>query len=253
MPGAKSASGMAATCCAQTGFAYLTVQAPGKFENQPLGLYVLIENPDAEFALDRLGSKKTPIFKPVTTDLFKDLGNDWKSYEGIYDLKTHASPAQRQRLIEFARLVTNADDAEFARRLPEFLDLKSFAGFVAGHVLLSSYDGFLTNGQNYYLCLDPRSNRFLASPERQPALVQRHPIRRGVAATPLSRSKFADPSPGLSEQPMIWPSNLPGWKVANCSGTARGPRAQAPRRFLLRLLQSCESPANLPRRSICGS
>ena len=144
----------------RAGFAYLTVNVVGKSQEQPLGLYVLIENPDADFAKDRFGSKKAPIFKPVTTELFKDLGDDWKAYAQIYDLKTHATPEQWQRLIQFARLVTGADDLEFARRLPEFLDIESFAAFVAGHVLLASYDGFLTNGQNFYLYLDPRSNRF---------------------------------------------------------------------------------------------
>ena len=56
--------------------------------------------------------------------------------------------------------MTRADDAEFARRIADFLDLDEFAGFLAGLVLLSSYDGFLTNGQNFYLYLDPHSNKF---------------------------------------------------------------------------------------------
>ncbi len=144
----------------RTGYAYLTIDVPGRFTNQALGLYVLVENPDGDFAKDRFGSKKIPIFKPVTTELFKDLGPDWNAYAAIYDLKTEATAEQRARLIEFARLVTHAAPAEFARRLPEYLDLESFAGFVAGHVLLSSYDGFLSNGQNFYLYLDPRSNQF---------------------------------------------------------------------------------------------
>ena len=144
----------------RTAYAYLTVDAPGSLDHRPLGLFVLVENVDAVFALDRFGSKKTPIFKPVTADLFRDLGNDWNVYAGIYDLKTKATPDQLQRVIDFARLVTGANDEEFARRLPDFLDLEEFAGFVAGHVLLSSYDGFLTNGQNFYMYLVPDSNRF---------------------------------------------------------------------------------------------
>jgi hypothetical protein len=144
----------------RTSYAYLTVDAPGRFANQPLGLYVLIENIDEDFAADRFRSKRTPIFKPVTMDLFKDLGQTWEDYAAIYDLKNHATPSQLARVVQFAQLVTHADDAEFARRLPEFLDLEEFAGFVAGHVLLSAYDGFLTNGQNFYMYLDPHSNRF---------------------------------------------------------------------------------------------
>jgi hypothetical protein len=144
----------------RTAYAYLTLDVPGVFARQPLGLYVLIENIDGDFATDRFGSKTVPIFKPVTPYLFKDLGPDWKAYADIYDLKTRANPEQLDRLIQFARLVTNADDVEFARRLTEFLDLEEFAAFVAGHVLLASYDGFLSNGQNFYLYLDPRSNKF---------------------------------------------------------------------------------------------
>lgn len=144
----------------RTAYAYLTIDVPGKFPNRPLGLYVLIENIDADFAADRFGSENVPIFKPVTTELFQDLGDDWPAYAAIYDLKTKATPEQLARVCQFARLVTRAEDAEFAERLAEFLDLEEFAAFLAGHVLLASYDGFLTNGQNYYLFLDPRTGRF---------------------------------------------------------------------------------------------
>ena len=94
------------------------------------------------FAKDRFGSKEVPIFKPVTYELFQELGSEWNDYAVIYDLKTEATPEQLQRIVEFARFVTQASDEDFAKRLGEYLDLEEFAGFVAGHVLLSSYDGF---------------------------------------------------------------------------------------------------------------
>lgn len=144
----------------RTSYAYVTVDVPGVMPDRPLGLFVMVENLDSDFALDRWGTKAVPIFKPVTPQLFRELGSTWKDYADIYDLKTVASPAQLQRVVDFAKLTTSADDATFAARLGEFLDLESFAGFLAGHVLTSSYDGFLSNGQNLYLYLDPRSNRF---------------------------------------------------------------------------------------------
>lgn len=144
----------------RTAYAYVTLNVPGEFENQPLGLYVMVEDIDGDFAKDRFGSKKTPIFKPVTYELFEHLGDDWSAYEAIYDLKTEATPSQKQRVIDFARLVSKANDAEFEQQLPSFLDIPEFAAFVAGHVLLSSCDGFLANGQNYYVYLDPRTDKF---------------------------------------------------------------------------------------------
>jgi hypothetical protein len=144
----------------RTAYAYMTVDVEGAQAEQALGLYVMVENIGGEFAEDRFGSKQTPIYKPVTYDLFLYLGEDWDAYAEIYDLKTKATEEEKQRVIDFARLVTHADDSEFARLLPDFLDLQNFAAFLAGHVLMSSYDGFLSNGQNYYLYLDRRSNRF---------------------------------------------------------------------------------------------
>ncbi len=143
----------------RTAYAYITLDT-GQGHDEPRGLFVAIENIDGDFAKNRFGTRKAPVFKPVTYDLFQDLGDDWAAYEKIYDLKTKATPEQQQRVIDFAKLVTHASDAEFARKLPDFLDLDEFAAFVGGHVLLSSYDGFLVNGQNYYMYLDPRSNKF---------------------------------------------------------------------------------------------
>lgn len=144
----------------RTTYAYLAIDVPGLFTNQALGLYPMVENIDGDFAKDRFGSKKTPIFKPVTYDLFDYLGDDWSAYAEIYDLKTEAAPAQLARVPEFARLVSKADDAEFQQKLGEYLDIREFAAFVAGHVLLSACDGFLANGQNYYLYLHPRTGKF---------------------------------------------------------------------------------------------
>lgn len=148
----------------RTAYAYLSVSVRAEGDSaatpRPLGLYVMVEPVDAEFALDRFGSSRTPVFKPVTYELFQDLGDDWAAYADIYDLKTEATPAQRRRVMEFARLVTTASDDEFARRLDEFLDLDAFARFLACQVLLSNYDGPLSTGQNFHLYLDPVTDRF---------------------------------------------------------------------------------------------
>lgn len=144
----------------RTAYAYVSVSVEGKWSEKPLGLYVLVEPVNADFALEQFGSRRVPVFKPVTYELFQHLGDDWPAYADIYDLKTKATPAQLQRVVEFARLVTHADDEAFAQRLAEFLDIGKFARYLACEVLLSNYDSFLSNGQNFYLYLDPDSNRF---------------------------------------------------------------------------------------------
>jgi DNA-directed RNA polymerase specialized sigma24 family protein len=144
----------------RTAYAYLNVTVRGKFERKPLGLYAMVEPMDGAFAAEHFRSKSAPVFKPVTYKLFEHIGDDWSAYAPTYDLKTKATEKQKQRVIELARLVSNANDEEFAARVEDFLDFDAFARFLAGEVLLSSYDSFLANGQNYYLYLDPRSNKF---------------------------------------------------------------------------------------------
>ncbi len=144
----------------RTAFAYMSTSVAGKWDHKPLGLYVMVEPIDAHFTAERFGSRKVPIFKPVTYHLFEHLGDNWNSYADVYEPKTKLTPDQQQRVIDFARLVSKANDTEFSARIGEFLDLAEFAKFLAGQVVLSSYDGILFDGQNFYVYLDPKMQKF---------------------------------------------------------------------------------------------
>jgi spore coat protein CotH len=148
----------------RTAYAWLTVSVEGRWENRPLGIYLMVEPVDKAFMQERFGNKDMPVFKPVTYELFNDLGDDWSAYAPIYDLKTEATEGERRRLIELARLVTSATDAEFQTQIVDLVDLDLFARFLACEVLLANYDSILTTGQNFYLCLDMRSNKFVFVP-----------------------------------------------------------------------------------------
>jgi spore coat protein H len=144
----------------RTAYARVYVTVPGQYERKYLGLYGIIENVDATFVHERFEGKKGAIFKPVTPSLFSDLGDDWAKYRQAYDPKTDVSETRARRVIEFARLVSKADDAEFTARAEDYLDLDEFSRFMAVTVWLSTLDSILTTGQNYYLCLDPQTNKF---------------------------------------------------------------------------------------------
>ena len=150
------ASGIAAP---RTAYAWITIEIAGQ-DRKPNGFYAMLENIDKRFAKDRFGSSKAPIFKPVTPYLFKYLGDDWENYAAIYDLKTEATDKQTQQVIDFSRSLTSDTDEEFARTIESYLDLDQFSRYLASIVLIASYDGFLSNGQNFYMYLDPESNLF---------------------------------------------------------------------------------------------
>jgi spore coat protein CotH len=145
---------------ARTAYARVYVTVPGKFDRQYFGLYSLVENIDNDFAQRVFNAEKGAIFKPVTPNLFADLGDDWARYKQTYDPKTKVSAEDTRRIIEFAQLITKADDAEFAARVADYLDLDEFARFMAVTVWLSTMDSILGPGQNYYVYLHPKTRKF---------------------------------------------------------------------------------------------
>ena len=149
---------------ARTAYAQVYLTVPGKFDREYLGLYSLLEDVDNNFAEENFGTRKGALFKPVTPNPFADLGDDWKNYHQTYDPKTDLTQAQKQRLIDFCKLVTRADDAQFAAKLGDYLDLDEFARFMAVTVWLSTMDSILGPGQNYYVFIQPKTAKFQFMP-----------------------------------------------------------------------------------------
>ena len=146
---------------ARTAYARVFVTVPGKYDHKYLGLYDLVEDVSPAFLKERLGIAGGALFKPVTPSLFSDLGDDWKNYNQTYDPKNKPSDADKQRVIAFAKLVSQADDAEFAAKLPSYVDLDNFARYLALTAWMCDIDGILGVGQNYYLWLNPKTQKFM--------------------------------------------------------------------------------------------
>jgi hypothetical protein len=144
----------------RTAYARVFVTVPGKYEWKYLGLYSMTEAVDKQFTERHFGTKKGAIFKPVTPSLFTDLGADWAAYNQIYDPKGGLYDEQKKAVMELSRFLTKADDAAFAARIGEFIDLPEFARFMAVMVYLSDLDGILGPGQNLYLHLHPKNQQF---------------------------------------------------------------------------------------------
>jgi spore coat protein CotH len=148
----------------RTAYARVFVTVPGKYDRKYFGLYDLVEDVSKAFLKERFDTSKGALLKPVTPSLFSDLGDDWKNYNQTYDPKVDLSDEDQQRVIAFAKIVSKADDAEFAAKLPEYVDLDNFARYMAITAWLCDLDGILGVGQNYYLWLQPRTQKFLFIP-----------------------------------------------------------------------------------------
>jgi spore coat protein H len=111
-------------------------------------------------SLAALRTGEGAILKPVTRDLFAYLGDDWSKCKQMYDPETSLSDRDQRRVIQFAKSVTSASDAEFAAKLGDSLDLEEFARFMSVTVWLSTMDSILAMGQNFYVHLGPRPGKF---------------------------------------------------------------------------------------------
>ncbi|MCU1234561.1 MAG: hypothetical protein JWP63_2528 [Candidatus Solibacter sp.] len=148
----------------RTSYARVYLTVAGKYGREYVGLYSVVEDIDNTFAQDRFATKDGAIFKPSTGSLFGYLGDDWAKYKQTYDPKTELSEKQQKRVIEFAKLVTSGSDAEFAAQLGAYIDVDEWARYHSLNVWLANMDSILAMGQNFYLYLNPTTDKFSILP-----------------------------------------------------------------------------------------
>jgi spore coat protein H len=144
----------------RTAYARVYITVDGKWEKKYIGLYELVENVDKTFSEEHYDGAQGAIFKPATRTLFEHQGDDWSKYKQAYDPKTSLSAIEKQRVINFAKLVSSASDDEFRARLDKYLDIEEFARFMAVTTWLANLDSILSMGQNYYVYLHPKTMKF---------------------------------------------------------------------------------------------
>ncbi|MCW5552190.1 MAG: CotH kinase family protein [Verrucomicrobiae bacterium] len=148
----------------RTAYAKVYVTVPGKHDRQYFGLYNLVEDVGSAFAEEHFAAKKGAILKPVTPSVFSDLGDDWKNYNQTYDPKSELTEEQIRRVIDFSKFTSTASESDFAARVGDYIDLDTFARYMAITAWLTDLDGILGPGQNYYLYLHPKTQTFLFIP-----------------------------------------------------------------------------------------
>jgi spore coat protein CotH len=148
----------------RTAYAKVYVTVPGKHDRRYFGLYNLVEDVGSAFAEEHFAVKKGAILKPVTPNLFSDLGEDWKNYNQTYDPKGDLSEEQKRRVIEFSKFASTASDRDFAAKIGDYINLDNFARYMAITAWLTDLDGIVGPGQNYYVYLHPKAQKFLFIP-----------------------------------------------------------------------------------------
>ncbi len=143
----------------RTALAKVTLKLEGT--EKVLGLYTLAEQLDTNFLKDHFGTREGMLLKPEgARGGITYAGDTWSRYERSYDPKGKPTPAEKERLIAFAKLVHQADDVTFKKEIGDFLDIDSFAKFLATTVVSSNGDSLLAMGHNFYIWRNPKTNKF---------------------------------------------------------------------------------------------
>lgn len=155
------AAGVAAP---RTSFAEVRITVPGKYDNELLGLYIVVEEIDKPFLRDRFGSDKGLLMKPEGVREIEDRGADWSKYKAQYRPQWEATPDEARRMTSFAKLVHKADDATFRQEIASYLDIDQYLRFLATTTFIANVDSFFALGHNYYLYLHPKTGQLHVMP-----------------------------------------------------------------------------------------
>ncbi|MFO0936242.1 MAG: CotH kinase family protein [Gemmataceae bacterium] len=148
----------------RTTFAEVRLTVPGKFDNQLLGMYTLVEQINKPFLKTHFQDDKGLLMKPEGLRDFMFMGDNWEAYKKNYVPKRDATPTESKRIIAFAKLVQSGSDAEFQKEIGQYLDLDNYLRFLATTAFVSNSDSFFALGHNFYLYLNPQTNKIVFLP-----------------------------------------------------------------------------------------
>jgi len=182
----------------RTAFVQLSLSVADKYDKTYVGVYTMMEPVDKAFLRERFGSDKGMLLKPERIQGLPYLGEKWEAYNDKYNPMREPTDAQKRRLIEFTKLIDQADDATFNRKIGEFLDVDVFLRFAAVNSVISNFDGFFAGAHNYFLYLNPKDDRFHFMPWDLDVTFGGHPFIGGdqsdwsIALPYLGRNRLTE-------------------------------------------------------------
>jgi spore coat protein H len=148
----------------RTTFARVFITVPGRYARQYAGLYTVVEQVDQAFFERQWQRPVALLLKPEGLAGMPYLGDDWTRYEQPYGSRMMPASADAARFIALVKLLNEASDAEFARRVGEYLDVDAFLQFLACQVVLVNTDGPLTTRRNYWITVHPGTQKIVWVP-----------------------------------------------------------------------------------------
>jgi spore coat protein CotH len=142
---------ISATETAYTGF---------KINDNEETLYVVSELINEEYLEKYFENANGILYKAELGSTLSYKGEDPSSYADSFTQQTRVNDADLAPLIAFMRFLDQSDDATFESELPNWLDVDSFASYLALNNLLVNTDSMIGMNNNYYLYYNGVDQRF---------------------------------------------------------------------------------------------
>lgn len=123
-------------------------------------LYVVSELVNAEYLAKYFENADGILYKAELGSTLSYQGEDPSTYANSFTQQTRVNDADLAPLIAFMRFIDQSDDATFESELPKYLDVDSFATYLAVNALLVNTDSMIGMNNNYYLYYDDESEQF---------------------------------------------------------------------------------------------
>ena len=124
-------------------------------------LYVISEVVDDQQYLARYFSDASGVlYKAEVGSTLSYVDENPSSYARSFSQETRVNDADFAPLIAFMRFLDQSDDASFESDLPKWLDVDSFAAYLALNNLLVNTDSMIGMNNNYYLYYEESQARF---------------------------------------------------------------------------------------------
>ena len=111
-------------------------------------LRLVIQNPDDEWVAQEFTDGDL-LYKAESTGDYSYRGDDATAYDDVFDQE--AGDDNLEPLTAFLKFINESDDATFAADLSKWLDVDSFATYLAFQELVDNYDDISGPGNNSYL------------------------------------------------------------------------------------------------------
>jgi len=126
-------------------------------------LRLVIEHPDDVWMADNFDADGA-LYKAESTGDYRYRGDDPDAYDDVFDQEAGKDNADLEPLIEFLDFINNADDDTFAAEIGDWLDVDSFATYLAMQEIVQNFDDIDGPGNNSYLYYDTETGQFTVVP-----------------------------------------------------------------------------------------